>query len=168
MDTKRQCGLSFGPKQCLTVLIFPSCKCRLLQHTVELSLPWDVRRRRWLLPSAHRNCNYFQSSKGSGNRLGSPCIPWRIPELSFCSPYWLSSVKEVMGFFLCVFTEFSNKKYVSLKGLEPAPSWVWAPERRTREIGSLNWAQFMPQWFIRFPEITEFNERPAPFRKKTQ
>ena len=50
----------------------------------------------------------------------------------------------------------------SLKRLEPATSCVrdqdvtTAPVRHMWETGSLNWAQFMLQWFIRFPEFTEF------------
>ena len=38
------------------------------------------------------------------------------------------------------------------------------------ETGSLNWAQFMLQWFIRFPEFaefTEFNKSSAPFMKNS-
>ena len=47
------------------------------------------------------------------------------------------------------------QKYVSLKGLELATSCVrnqyatTAPARHMWEKGSLNWAQFMLQWFIR-------------------
>ena len=33
-----------------------------------------------------------------------------------------------------------------------------APARHMWETGSLNWPQFMLQWFIRFPEVTEFSE----------
>ena len=39
------------------------------------------------------------------------------------------------------------------------------PARHMWEIGSLNWAQFMLQWFISFSEFTEFSESSAPFRK---
>ena len=37
------------------------------------------------------------------------------------------------------------------------------------ETGSLNWAQFMLQWFIRLPEFefTEFSESSVPFRKNS-
>ena len=44
------------------------------------------------------------------------------------------------------------------------------PTRHTWEAGSLNWAQFMLQWFTKFPdlaEITEFNESSTPFRKNS-
>ena len=39
---------------------------------------------------------------------------------------------------------------------------------QVREAGTLNWLQFMLQWFIRFSEFaefTEFNESSAPFRE---
>ena len=42
-----------------------------------------------------------------------------------------------------------------------------APPRHMWEIGSLNWAQFMLQWFFSFSEFTEFSERSAPFRKNS-
>ena len=44
-----------------------------------------------------------------------------------------------------------------------------AQARHTRETQSFNWAQFMLQCFITFPEfaeVTEFNERSAPFGKE--
>ena len=41
------------------------------------------------------------------------------------------------------------------------------PARHMWEIGSLNWAQFMLQWFISFSEFTEFSESSAPFRKNS-
>ena len=65
---------------------------------------------------------------------------------------------------------------ITVKGLKPATSCVrdqnatTAPARHMWETGSLNWAQFMLQWFIRFPEFaefTEFNESSAPFRKNS-
>ena len=42
-----------------------------------------------------------------------------------------------------------------------------APARHSWEIVSLNWAQFMLQWFISFFEFTEFSESSAPFRKNS-
>ena len=44
-----------------------------------------------------------------------------------------------------------------------------APARHMWETGSLNWAQFMLQWFIRLPEFefTEFSESSVPFRKNS-
>ena len=83
---------------------------------------------------------------------------------------------DLMEFLLNVFTEFTDKKYLLLKGLEPATSCIrdqdatTAPARHVWETGSLNWAQFMLQWFIwfsEFTEITEFNESSAPFRKNS-
>ena len=86
-------------------------------------------------------------------------------------------IRGTMEFFLNVFTEFDefiDKSYLSLKGLEPAISCVrnqdvaTVPSIHMWGTGSLNWAQIMLQWFIRFSEfveITGFNERSAPFRK---
>ena len=42
-----------------------------------------------------------------------------------------------------------------------------APARHMWEIGSLNWAQSMLQWFISFFEFTEFSKSSAPFRKNS-
>ena len=54
-----------------------------------------------------------------------------------------------------VFTEFSDKIYLWLKGLfEPATA------RHMWETGSFNWPQFILQWFFRFNEFVEFNEFP--------
>ena len=61
---------------------------------------------------------------------------------------------------------------ITVKGLEPATSYIrdhdttTAPARHMYETGSLNWPQFMPKWFIRYPEFTDFNES-SPFRKNS-
>ena len=39
------------------------------------------------------------------------------------------------------------------------------PARHMWEIGSLNWIQFMLQWFISVSEFTEFSESSAQFRQ---
>ena len=73
------------------------------------------------------------------------------------------------------FTEFSEKIYdiKRTRTCHPATSCVrdqhatTAPARHMWEIGSLNWAQFMLQWFISFSEFTEFSESSAPFRKNS-
>ena len=44
------------------------------------------------------------------------------------------------------------------------------PARHMWETGSLNWAQFVLQWFsrfLKFAEITELNESSTPFRKNS-
>ena len=41
------------------------------------------------------------------------------------------------------------------------------PARHMWDIGSLNWAQCMLQWFISFSEFTEFSESSGPFRKNS-
>ena len=66
------------------------------------------------------------------------------------------------------FTEFSDKNICHYnkraRTCPPDTSCVrdqdatTAPPRHMWETGSLNWAQFMLQWFIRFPEIAEFSE----------
>ena len=64
--------------------------------------------------------------------------------------------------------------FITVKGLEPATSCARSqnattvPARHMWETGSLNWPQFMLQWFIRFPEFAEFNESSAPFRKNSK
>ena len=53
---------------------------------------------------------------------------------------------------------------IMVKGFKPATSCArdqdatTAPARHRWETGSLNWSQFMLQWFIRFPKFTEFTE----------
>ena len=74
-------------------------------------------------------------------------------------------------FFLNVFTElaeFSDKNicYYSKRAwtCHPATSCVrdqdatTVPARYMLETGSLNWLQFMVQWFTSFPEFAEFSE----------
>ena len=74
-------------------------------------------------------------------------------------------------FSLNVFTEFTfslssvTKIFViTANGLKPATSCVrdqdanTAPARHMWETGSLNWTQFMLQWFIRFSEFAQFSE----------
>ena len=92
---------------------------------------------------------------------------------SWCKALWLSlhclpwppiNANEHIGVF---------PKFMTLKGLEPATSCVrdqdatTAPARHMWETGSLNWAQFMLQWFINFTEFTEFSKSSAPFRKNS-
>ena len=73
--------------------------------------------------------------------------------------------------FSLMFLRNSVEKYLSLRGLEPTTSCVrhqdatTTPPRHMWEAKSLNWAQFMLQWFIRFPKFSEFKESSAPFRK---
>ena len=58
---------------------------------------------------------------------------------------------------------------ITVKGLKPTRNQnaTTTPARHMWETGSLNWGQFMHQWFIRFSEFTEFNESSAPFRKNS-
>ena len=85
----------------------------------------------------------------------------------------LRRIKLYNGVFLkCLHWIQRQKKIViTLKGLEPATSCVrdqgatTVPARHMWKTASLNWAQFIFQWFIRF---TEFNESSTPFRKKLQ
>ena len=61
-------------------------------------------------------------------------------------------------------TKISVITPVTVKGLEPAISCgrdqdaTTVSARHMWETGSLNWAQFMLQCSIRFPEFTEFSE----------
>ena len=68
-----------------------------------------------------------------------------------------------MEFSLNVFTEFSDKNICHYskraRTCHPATSCARNQDTTTRHIwetGSLNWAQLMLQWFIRFPEFAEF------------
>ena len=91
-----------------------------------------------------------------------------------------SIVTESMEFFLNVFhwiqrIQWQKKNYdiKRTRTCHPATSCVrdqhatTVPARHMWEIGSLNWAQFMLQWFISFSEFTEFSESSAPFRKNS-
>ena len=84
------------------------------------------------------------------------------------------------GVFPKCFNEFSDKNICHYskrtRACHPATSCVRdqdataAAGRHMWETGSFNWAQFMLQWLIRFPEFvefTEFNESSAPFRKNS-
>ena len=74
-------------------------------------------------------------------------------------------------------TNFLRIKYLSLfKGARTChllckrPKCYHSTSRHMWETGSLNWAQFMLKWFIRFPEFavfTEYNESSGPFRKNS-
>ena len=74
-----------------------------------------------------------------------------------------------MEFFLNVFTEcseFSDESiyYYNVRHQDATTT----PARHMWETWSLNWAQFMLHWFIRFPDFTEFDERSVPFLEKLQ
>ena len=62
---------------------------------------------------------------------------------------------------------------ITVKKLKTATSCVrdqdatTAPARHMWDTRSLNWTQFMLQWFIRFPGFAEFNESSTPFRKNS-
>ena len=85
----------------------------------------------------------------------------------------LFNIADPMEFSRNVFNwiqQIQWQKYLSLKRLETATFSVWdrdaststEPARHIWETGSLNWAKFMVQRFIKF---AEFNENSAPFRK---
>ena len=82
-----------------------------------------------------------------------------------------------MGVFPKCYTEFSDKNICQYskraQAYNPATSCVrdqdatTAPSRHMWEIGTLNWAHIMLQWFTRFPEFVEFDESSVPFRKNS-
>ena len=92
------------------------------------------------------------------------CIRVVLSECYLCGDWNYESF--LFEFSLHVFIKFSDKIFwITLKGFEAATSCVrdqgatTVPARLGRETGSLNRLQFMLlQWFIIFPEITEFNE----------
>ena len=82
------------------------------------------------------------------------------------------NINKTMEFFLNVSLNSATKIFnITVKGLELAISCVrdqhatTAPVRHMLETGSLNWLQFMLQWFTRFPEFAEFTERSAHLGK---
>ena len=83
------------------------------------------------------------------------------------------STERLNGIFPKCFQWIQWQKYLSLKGLKHATSCVrnqdttTMPARHIWETESLNWVQFILQWFIRLPKFTEFNESFAPFRKNS-
>ena len=99
--------------------------------------------------------------------------------------YMLNCVKELvekevnsytMEFFLNVLLNLMNSvtkiTVITVKGsnLRPLVHDTAVPAKHMWETESLNWAQFMLQWFIIFPEFaefTEFNESSVPFRKNS-
>ena len=69
-----------------------------------------------------------------------------------------------------------QKYLITVKVLEPAtqPPLVWEtsmlPQHQLdtcERQETLNWAQFMLQWFIWFPEFAEFSEKYRSFRKNS-
>ena len=87
-----------------------------------------------------------------------------------CRRLLLQTVRILLECIL-VFTEFGGKNICHYsKGLERAiycvrdQNTARVSARHTWETGSLNWAQFMLEWFIGFPE---FNESSVPFKKNS-
>ena len=86
--------------------------------------------------------------------------------LVYDSSYWR---------FSCMFSLNSVTKIFAIKRVRtchllcksPGCYHSSVPARHMWETGSLNWAQFMLQWFIRLPEFTEFTESSAPFTKNS-
>ena len=83
---------------------------------------------------------------------------WTNPCVSVCTAI------DTTKFSLNVFTEFAEFSQTKIFAItvKPASSCVrdqdgtTAPTRHVWETGSLNWAQFMLQWFISFAEFSEF------------
>ena len=71
----------------------------------------------------------------------------------------------IFEFFLNVFTELSEKYYVK----RFFRTWNLLRNRpkcyHTTNKTQVNWLQFMFQWFIRFPDFSEFTEFPLDLRK---
>ena len=63
--------------------------------------------------------------------------------------------------------------FVKKGGFKPTTSCtrdrddITVPWKHRWQRGSLNWPWFMPQWFIGFPEFTEFSESSTSFRKNS-
>ena len=66
----------------------------------------------------------------------------------------MSLLHPLLEFFLNVFTEFKEKIVIKM-----ARTWLLcerpASARHMLGTGSRDWTKFMPQWFIRLPELNE-------------
>ena len=68
----------------------------------------------------------------------------QLPLKSYSVFFYFKATSRTLEFFLNVFTEFSDKKYLSLKGFKPATSCVkdhgatTAQARHMCQTGSLN------------------------------
>ena len=146
----------------------------LLWNTNTESYPlWTWHQHLYLESETHFDLLLADGSQYTPLALLSKSSIWRRVSiwavLAFCWFRFLS--------LYCIFPKYFHwiqrihwQKYLSLKGSEPATSCVRDQDVTTEPgiwgIGSLNLAQFMLQWFIRFPEFAEFNENSTPFRKK--
>ena len=77
------------------------------------------------------------------------------------------SLRNTIEFYLYVFTEFaenichySKRAWTCHSATSCVIPWdaTTAPARHMLYTGSLNWAQIILHWFIRFPEFAEFSE----------
>ena len=86
--------------------------------------------------------------------LGDSCLTAKLPHLHTVT----------IEFLLNVFTEFRefSDKNLSLKRLKPATFRVGGQDATTASAihmwETLNWTQFMLQWFVRFPKFAQFTE----------
>ena len=100
-------------------------------------------------------------------------------QFAYCqsTDYWVSNGgspecrrKQVNGVFLNVqwiqWQKIKNQKEDFRIGTQDLlckrQRWYQCP---TETHVTVYWTQFMPHWFLRFPEFTEFNESSAPFRE---
>ena len=96
-----------------------------------------------------------------------PAVPLARPSGLYLALFGYN-FEKYNGVFPKCFTEFSDKNICHYskraKPASPATSCVrdqdatTAPARHMLETGSLNWAKFILQWFISFPEFIEFAE----------
>ena len=89
----------------------------------------------------------FQTWHGAHSRNLNTIVNWVFPKCF----HWIRWIRWLKIFVITV------------KRFEPAISCVrdqdatTTPARHIQETGSLNWSQYMLQWFIRFPEFAEFS-----------
>ena len=90
--------------------------------------------------------------------LGGLVIKFYLLKKTFLSTYILTFWQKWQNSQKCL----TEKNLITVKGLKSATSCVrgqdasTVPARHISEARSLNWLQFMLQWFIRFPEFAEF------------
>ena len=88
--------------------------------------------------------------------------PHGVCFLEFFLNVSLNSANSVTRYY-CHYSKRARTCHILYK----RPDAKTAPARHVWERGSSNWAKFILQRFIRFPEFSEFNESSVPFRKNS-
>ena len=82
--------------------------------------------------------------------------PWDASKILLCRSVIVKALRDISVFHKCF-------HWIQWNVRDPGASTV--PTRHMWETWSLNWAQFMLQWFIGFPEFAESTEGKTPMRQ---